>query len=114
MSAPAISNGHADLVVIGGGIFGCSIAWHYARLGVGRVTLLERVGQIAPRHSVRACPYLLNVHHHRSGFETSHFSRQAQDGLTGCRIKPETQGFQTAVGTTSAPAKRWSTSSRPN
>ena len=42
MSAPAISKDHADLVVIGGGIFGCSIAWHYARLGVGRVTLLER------------------------------------------------------------------------
>ena len=33
---------HADLVIIGGGVFGLSIAYHYARLEVGRVLLLER------------------------------------------------------------------------
>lgn len=37
---------------------------------------------------------LLGLLRHRSGFDTSRFSGQAQDGLTGCRIKPETQGFQ--------------------
>ncbi len=42
MSAPANGSHQADLVIVGGGIFGCSIAWHYARLGVGRVLLLER------------------------------------------------------------------------
>lgn len=42
MSAPALRSHQADLVIVGGGIFGCSIAWHYARLGVGRVLLLER------------------------------------------------------------------------
>lgn len=33
---------HADLVIIGGGVFGLSIAHHYARLEAGRVLLLER------------------------------------------------------------------------
>lgn len=42
MSDPAVPSNHADLAIIGGGIFGCSIAWHYARLGAGRVILLER------------------------------------------------------------------------
>ena len=32
----------SDIVVIGGGIMGTSIAWHLARLGERRVTLLER------------------------------------------------------------------------
>lgn len=31
-----------DVVVIGGGVVGCSVAFHLARLGAGRVTLLER------------------------------------------------------------------------
>ncbi|MDS4069479.1 MAG: FAD-dependent oxidoreductase [Candidatus Competibacter sp.] len=42
MTTPTILTNHADLAIVGGGIFGCSIAWHYARLGVGRVILLER------------------------------------------------------------------------
>jgi glycine/D-amino acid oxidase-like deaminating enzyme len=32
----------ADIVVIGGGINGCSIAYHLARCGAGRVVLMER------------------------------------------------------------------------
>jgi sarcosine oxidase subunit beta len=32
----------SDIVVIGGGIMGASIAWHLARRGIGKVTLLER------------------------------------------------------------------------
>ncbi len=32
----------ADVVVIGGGIIGCSAAYHLARVGAGRVVLLER------------------------------------------------------------------------
>ncbi len=32
----------ADVVVIGGGIIGCSAAYHLARMGAGRVVLLER------------------------------------------------------------------------
>lgn len=31
-----------DVVVIGGGVVGCSVAWHLAALGAGRVLLLER------------------------------------------------------------------------
>ena len=34
--------GSADVVVIGGGIAGASLAWHLARRRAGRVTLLER------------------------------------------------------------------------
>lgn len=42
MSTSAPPTQHADLVIIGGGVFGLSIAYHYARLEVGRVLLLER------------------------------------------------------------------------
>ncbi len=33
---------HADVVVIGGGIVGVSVAYHLARMGAGRIVLLER------------------------------------------------------------------------
>jgi len=33
---------NADYIVIGGGVIGCSVAFHLARLGAGRVVLLER------------------------------------------------------------------------
>ena len=33
--------GTADLAVVGGGVWGVSIAYHYARLNIGRVLLLE-------------------------------------------------------------------------
>src|SRR5512142_1250873 len=36
----------ADVVVIGGGINGCSTAWHLATRGVGRVVLVEK-GHVA-------------------------------------------------------------------
>lgn len=42
MSASVLPAGPVDVLVIGGGIFGCSIAWHCARLGAGRVIVLER------------------------------------------------------------------------
>ena len=32
----------ADVVVIGGGVVGCSIAYNLARLGAGKVVLLEK------------------------------------------------------------------------
>lgn len=33
---------HADVVIVGGGIVGCSIAYHLTKLGITDVTLLER------------------------------------------------------------------------
>jgi 4-methylaminobutanoate oxidase (formaldehyde-forming) len=41
---PSIVTGEhrADAVVIGGGVIGCSIAWHLCRAGITRVTVLER------------------------------------------------------------------------
>ena len=42
MLANAMPPNSADLVIIGGGLWGLSIAWHYARLDIGRVIVLER------------------------------------------------------------------------
>ncbi|CDH43220.1 FAD-dependent oxidoreductase [Candidatus Contendibacter odensensis] len=42
MSEPSTSVAQADLIIIGGGILGLSIAWHYARLSQGKVVVLER------------------------------------------------------------------------
>lgn len=33
-----------DVIVLGGGVIGCSVAWHAARLGAARVLLIERNG----------------------------------------------------------------------
>lgn len=32
----------ADILIIGGGLYGCSVAYHLAKLGAGKVVLLER------------------------------------------------------------------------
>ncbi|NJM11242.1 MAG: FAD-binding oxidoreductase [Synechococcaceae cyanobacterium SM1_2_3] len=42
MNTPSSSVAQADLIIVGGGILGLSIAWHYARLGQGKVVVLER------------------------------------------------------------------------
>lgn len=42
MSTNVLSSETVDLVIIGGGLWGLSIAWHYAHLGAGRVMVLER------------------------------------------------------------------------
>ena len=45
-----------DVVVVGGGIFGCAVAWNLARRGAGSVLLLER-GGIAQQTTSRADLY---------------------------------------------------------
>jgi sarcosine oxidase subunit beta len=37
----------ADVVIVGGGCMGCSVAWHLARIGITNVVLLEREPQLA-------------------------------------------------------------------
>lgn len=37
----------ADVVIVGGGCMGCSVAWHLARLGLTDVVLVEREAQLA-------------------------------------------------------------------
>lgn len=37
----------ADVVIVGGGCMGCSVAWHLAQLGVTNVVLVEREAQLA-------------------------------------------------------------------
>ena len=44
----------ADVVVIGGGVYGCSVAYNLVRLGAGRVVLLER-GEIGSGGTAKSC-----------------------------------------------------------
>ena len=44
----------ADVVVIGGGVYGCSVAYNLVRLGAGRVALLER-GEIGSGGTAKSC-----------------------------------------------------------
>ncbi len=37
----------ADVVIVGGGCMGCSVAWHLARRGITNVVLVEREAQLA-------------------------------------------------------------------
>jgi len=39
---PAYPPSHARIVIIGGGIMGCSVAYHLSALGVDRIVLLEQ------------------------------------------------------------------------
>ncbi|MDZ4720695.1 MAG: FAD-binding oxidoreductase [Roseiflexaceae bacterium] len=48
----------ADIVIIGGGIFGCSAAYHLRKAGVGRVVLLEREPDLAARTSAAAAGFI--------------------------------------------------------
>jgi glycine/D-amino acid oxidase-like deaminating enzyme len=43
MSTPLASDSY-DLIVVGAGVVGCSVAWHAAALGAGRVLLVDRGG----------------------------------------------------------------------
>ncbi|MEM6422325.1 MAG: FAD-dependent oxidoreductase, partial [Pseudomonadota bacterium] len=42
MTAPAALPAQASVIVIGGGIMGCSTLYHLAEMGVGDAILLER------------------------------------------------------------------------
>ena len=37
----------ADVVIVGGGCMGCSLAWHLAQRGLTNVVLIEREAQLA-------------------------------------------------------------------
>lgn len=54
---PAVTPSSAQVVIIGGGILGCSIAWHLTQLGVKDVLLLER-NTIASAATSRAAALL--------------------------------------------------------
>ena len=45
---------NADIIIIGGGVIGCSTAYNLARLGAGRVALLER-GDICSGGTAKSC-----------------------------------------------------------
>ena len=54
MSTELTGNSTADVVVIGGGVFGCTIAYHLAQERAGKVVLLER-GQICSGGTAKSC-----------------------------------------------------------
>ncbi len=65
----------SDIVIIGGGIMGASIAWHLARRGVGSVTLLER-STIAAGASGKTGALLRQHYTNRSEATLAHLSLQ--------------------------------------
>ena len=54
------SLGNPDFLIIGGGIFGCSIAWNLARRTSGSVLLLER-RELATATTPRAAGLIRNL-----------------------------------------------------
>ena len=52
-----------DVIIVGAGIFGCSVAWSLARRGVGRVLVLERA-EIGSQSTSRAASVLACVSGH--------------------------------------------------
>ena len=50
----------AEVVIIGGGVYGCAIAWELARRGVKDVLVLEREG-IGTQSTAKAASVLTNV-----------------------------------------------------
>lgn len=48
---------HAQAVVIGGGVIGCSILYHLTKLGWSDVVLLERDELTSGSHLARRCKY---------------------------------------------------------
>lgn len=66
----------ADIVVVGGGIIGCALAWHLAEIGSGSVVLVERdkLGSGTTWHSAA------NISFHevstRAGIDMYHYSQE--------------------------------------
>jgi glycine/D-amino acid oxidase-like deaminating enzyme len=54
--------GHADVVIVGGGMAGAAMAHSLARLGIGRVVLLEQ-GRVASQGATSRSGGLLRLHH---------------------------------------------------
>src|SRR5829696_8853431 len=63
----------SDIVIVGGGIMGTSIAWHLARQGERRVTLLERTS-IASGASGRTGALLRQHYTNRHEATLAHYS----------------------------------------
>ncbi len=69
---------NADVVVIGAGVIGCSVAWHLANLGAGRVLVLER-GRIGEGTSAQSSGILRT---HYSVLENVELARRSWQVFT--------------------------------
>ena len=78
MSTTASSDSY-DLIVIGAGAIGCSVAWHAAALGAGRVLLIDR-GGIAEGTSSQSSSILRT---HYSVKENVELARRSWSAFTG-------------------------------
>jgi sarcosine oxidase subunit beta len=70
-----------DLIVVGAGVVGCSVAWHAARLGAGRVLLVDR-GGIAEGTSSQSSSILRT---HYSVKENVELARRSWSAFTAFR-----------------------------
>ncbi len=68
----------ADVIVIGAGVIGCSVAWHLAQLGAGRVLVLER-GRIGEGTSAQSSGILRT---HYSVLENVELARRSWQVFT--------------------------------
>jgi glycine/D-amino acid oxidase-like deaminating enzyme len=71
---------HADIIVVGGGVIGCSVLYHLAKAGCRSVILMERytVGSGTTSHSAALLPPLLSS---REGTELAKYSHQLYSSL---------------------------------
>src|SRR5215472_5290246 len=76
----------ADVLIIGGGIAGLSIAYHLARRGAGRIVVLERAGQVGTGSTAKA-----------TGGIRHQFSSEINVRLTQLSL-PEFEHFEDELG----------------
>ncbi len=120
--------GHANVVIVGGGIAGCSIAYHLTRIGITDVVLLERkqltcgttwhaaglVGQLrATRNLTELAKYTADLYHSLEA-ETGQATGFKQNGSISVAPRPRPDSRNCSA------ARRWarpsacaSTNSRP-
>lgn len=69
-----------DFLIIGGGIFGCAIAWHLAQRSAGNVLLLER-RELATATTSRAAALITRVRRERGQTAIMSRTRESIEGL---------------------------------
>jgi 4-methylaminobutanoate oxidase (formaldehyde-forming) len=83
----ASTNENAAVVVIGGGILGCSIAWHLARAGERKVVVVER-NDIGSGATARSAGLVARGRLHRETLQLVRRTREAIDELEAALGEP--------------------------
>ena len=88
MTAPIRSDDVFDLIVVGAGVVGCSVAWHAAALGAARVLLIDR-GGIAEGTSSQSSSILRTHYSVRENVELARRSWSVFTDFAGYLDDPE-------------------------